>query len=123
MASLRVSISPHNGRSSLLIPLNPTPNPLNRLPNTRPRQRTHRQNSTIPNTPSLLAFKNPLYKPFLNPYNLHTILPILLICQNQQWHSLRLTMLQHILQHQPTLLQPPLPVTIPGPNVSIPISI
>jgi hypothetical protein len=98
---------PHNRHPILLIQTHPTTQPLHRLLHPRPRQRTTRQHPTIPHIPALLALKHLAHKPLLDPHYLHAILSILLIRQHQNRHTARILILQHTLQHQPTLVQPP----------------
>jgi hypothetical protein len=99
--------SPHNRHPILLIQTHSTTQPLHRLLNPRPRQRTTRQHPTIPHIPALLALKHLAHKPLLDPHYLNAILAILLIRQHQNRHAARILILQHTLQHQPTLVQPP----------------
>ena len=47
---------PHDRRPPLLIPTNPRLHPLHRLPHPRPRQRTQRQNPTIPHTTAPVSY-------------------------------------------------------------------
>jgi hypothetical protein len=99
--------SPHHRRPTLLIKAHATTQPLHRLRDPRPRQRTTRQDPTVPDIPALLALKHSPHKPLFNPHNLDTILTVLLIRQNQNRHTARIFVLQHRLQHQPALVQPP----------------
>lgn len=103
--ALSVPGLPHHRPPPLLVPPNPTPNPLHRLPDPLPLQRTNGQNPTIPHPTAPLPLKHPPHKPLLDPHRLHTILPILLIRQHQQWDRCRTRMRQHRLQRPSALLQ------------------
>jgi hypothetical protein len=108
----RTIISSHNRRPMLFIPSHPTTHPLDRLLNTSTSESTTRQDTTIPNAGAPLALKHLPHKQLLYANDLDAILAILLVRQHQQRDALGIGMLQHILEHQPTLAEPAVVVAV-----------
>ena len=94
---------PHNRRSPLPVPLDPTPHPLHRLPHTRPLQRAHRQNPTVPHPAPLLALEHAAHEPLLDAHRLNAVFAVLLVGQHQDRHPCRGRRRQHGFEDQPAL--------------------